>query len=88
MPVVASNAGGIPEVVEHGVNGLLYPVGDVEGMAAGAIELLADPVRHRTFARRARERAVERFREPAIVAQYRALYERVLSVAAARRGAG
>lgn len=88
VPVVASNAGGIPEVVEHGVNGLLYPVGDVEGMAAGAIELLGDPVRHRTFARRARERAVERFREPAIVAQYRALYERVLSVAAARRGAG
>lgn len=87
VPVVASNAGGIPEVVEHGVNGLLYPVGDVDGMAAGAIELLGDPVRHRTFARRARERAVERFREEAIVARYRALYERVLSVAAARRGA-
>lgn len=87
VPVIASNAGGIPEVVEHGVNGLLYPVGDVEGMAAGAIELLGDPVRHRTFARRARERAVERFREETIVARYRALYERVLSVAAARRGA-
>jgi glycosyltransferase involved in cell wall biosynthesis len=83
VPVVASNAGGLPEVIEHGVTGLLYPVGDVEGMAAGAVELLADPERHRAFARRAREQAVERFAEVAVVARYRALYERVLAGAAA-----
>jgi N-acetyl-alpha-D-glucosaminyl L-malate synthase BshA len=88
VPVVASNAGGIPEVVEHGVDGLLFPVGDVDAMAAGAIDLLADPVRHLAFARRARERAVERFSEAAIVARYRALYERVLERSAARRGVG
>ena len=84
VPVIAADAGGVPEVIEEGVDGLLYPVGDVEGMARGALELLSDPRRHAEFARKGRERAVERFSEAAIVARYRALYERVL----ARNGAG
>lgn len=84
VPVIAADAGGVPEVIEAGVDGLLYPVGDVEGMARGALELLSDPRRHAEFARKGRERAVERFSEAAIVARYRALYERVL----ARNGAG
>lgn len=84
VPVIAADAGGVPEVIEAGVDGLLYPVGDVEGMARGALDLLSDPRRHAEFARKGRERAVERFSEAAIVARYRALYERVL----ARNGAG
>lgn len=84
VPVIAADAGGVPEVIEEGVDGLLFPVGDVDGMARGALELLSDPERHRAFARRGRERAVARFSEDAIVARYRALYERVL----ARRSAG
>ncbi|HSQ51707.1 MAG TPA: formate--tetrahydrofolate ligase, partial [Nitrospiraceae bacterium] len=79
VPVVASNAGGLPEVIDHDENGLLYDVGDVEGMAAGAVALLADPIRHRAFSLRARQHAVERFSERAIVARYRALYERVVA---------
>jgi N-acetyl-alpha-D-glucosaminyl L-malate synthase BshA len=79
VPVVTTRVGGLPEVVEEGVTGLLFPLGDVEAMAAGAIALLRDPERHRTMARRARERAVERFAEDRIVARYRDLYERVLS---------
>ena len=86
VPVVASNAGGIPEVVRHDVDGLLYPVGDIGGMAAGAIALLADPERHRAFRRAAREGAIERFAQEKVVARYRALYERTL--AGVRRGAG
>jgi N-acetyl-alpha-D-glucosaminyl L-malate synthase BshA len=83
VPVVAARVGGIPEVVDDGETGLLYPVGDVAAMAAGAVGLLADPERHRAYSRRARERARERFGEPAIVARYRALYERVLARPAA-----
>ncbi len=79
VPVVGARVGGIPEVVEDGVTGLLFPVGDVEAMAAGAVELLSDPERHRGFALRARQRAIERFAEEKIVARYRALYERVLA---------
>jgi N-acetyl-alpha-D-glucosaminyl L-malate synthase BshA len=84
VPVVGSRIGGIPEVVDHGETGLLYPVGDVAAMAAGASALLADRERHRAFARRARERAIECFAEATVVARYRALYERVLARAAAR----
>jgi N-acetyl-alpha-D-glucosaminyl L-malate synthase BshA len=40
LPVVGSAAGGIPEVVRHGVDGFLAPVGDVDGMAQGVLRLL------------------------------------------------
>src|SRR3712207_8051726 len=42
VPVVASNAGGLPEVVEDGVNGHLGEVGDVESMAEMGISILRD----------------------------------------------
>lgn len=86
VPVIAARAGGVPEVIEEGVDGLLYPVGDVDAMARGAIELLSDPERHRSFARKGRERAIARFSEAAIVARYRELYERVLAGERQRAG--
>ena len=85
VPVVGARIGGIPEVVDDGETGLLYPVGDVRAMAAGAIALLSDPERHAAFARRARERSVERFAESVVVARYRALYERVLAGGAGKQ---
>ena len=45
-PVVATRAGGLPEVVDDGVNGILEPVGSVEAMGRRAVELLRDPARH------------------------------------------
>jgi len=78
VPVVGSRVAGIPEVIEDGVTGLLFPVGDVDAMTAGALALLADPERHAAMGMAARRRAVERFAEATIVARYRALYERTL----------
>jgi glycosyltransferase involved in cell wall biosynthesis len=79
--VIATRAGGLPEVVEDGESGLLYPVGDVQAMAEGAAGLLADEPLRRRFGEAARQRAVERFAVDKIVRQYRSLYEGVLAPA-------
>ena len=71
VPVIASNAGGLPEVVVDGETGFLLPVGDVEGMAAAALKLLGDDDLHRRFAAASRRRAVEGFSQEAVVARYR-----------------
>jgi N-acetyl-alpha-D-glucosaminyl L-malate synthase BshA len=79
VPVIATRAGGLPEVVADGETGLLFPVGDVDAMAAGAARLLADEPLRRKMGLAARRRAVERFATDRVVAQYRNLYEGVLA---------
>jgi len=75
--VIATNAGGVPEVVEDGRCGFLCPVGDVDGMAEGALRLLGDEPMRRAFGEAGRRRAVEVFSQDAVVARYRVLYDRV-----------
>lgn len=77
VPVISSDAGGLPEVVDDGVTGFLRPVGDVEGMTAAALRLLGDEDLRRQFGEAARRQAVERFSQDAVVGRYRSLYERV-----------
>ncbi len=79
VPVIASNTGGLPEVVANGETGLLFPVGDVDGMAAGALELLRDPERRSRMSVRAAADARERFSLDTIVSQYEALYHSALN---------
>lgn len=79
VPVIATASGGLPEVVRDGENGYLCAVGDVEAMAAAAVGLLRDGAQRAAFGERARAWALERFAQDAVVAQYRALYERVLA---------
>ncbi|HEY7685094.1 MAG TPA: N-acetyl-alpha-D-glucosaminyl L-malate synthase BshA [Gemmatimonadales bacterium] len=77
VPVVASKAGGIPEVVADGETGFLAPVGDVTTMTQRALEVLGDPVRLETFRRAAVARAAE-FSADRVVPLYERLYEDVL----------
>jgi N-acetyl-alpha-D-glucosaminyl L-malate synthase BshA len=77
VPVVGTRAGGLPEVVEHGVSGFLGEVGDVEGLARGALDLLADADRWRAASAAARRRAAL-FDIRTVVPQYEALYAAVL----------
>ena len=79
VPVIATNAGGLPEVVTDGETGFLLPVGDTEGMAARAIEILSDRDRHRKMGLAARDSAVSRFDENLIIPRYREVYERVIA---------
>ena len=76
-PVVASRAGGLPEVVEDGVSGILEPVGSVEAMGRRAIELLRDPARHAAMRDAAIRRAHE-FSADRIVPMYEELYREVI----------
>jgi N-acetyl-alpha-D-glucosaminyl L-malate synthase BshA len=78
VPVVGTRAGGLPEVVVHGENGFLQPVGDVSGMADAVLSLTEDRGRWRAFSESARRRAVAAFPEDQVVARYRALYETIL----------
>jgi N-acetyl-alpha-D-glucosaminyl L-malate synthase BshA len=82
VPVVSTNAGGIPEVNIHGVTGFLSNVGDVDDMAKNAKFILSDPIRHQEFRKRAYEKALE-FEVSKIVPQYEAVYQRALEKVAA-----
>ncbi len=79
VPVVASNVGGLPEVISHGVSGFLRDPGDLDGMAGDAIALLTDPVLHRTIADAARARVRDEFCVDRVVPMYERYYERVLA---------
>lgn len=77
-PVVASRVGGLPEVVEDGVSGILEPPGSVEAMARRAVEVLRDGPRHRAM-REAAVAQAARFSTERVVPQYEALYAEMLA---------
>jgi N-acetyl-alpha-D-glucosaminyl L-malate synthase BshA len=77
-PVIATEAGGIPEIVAHGTNGFLSEIGDVESMSRNAITLLSNPLLLKQFGNAARAQA-EKFDIENIVPQYEKLYAEVLS---------
>ncbi|CAN5505793.1 N-acetyl-alpha-D-glucosaminyl L-malate synthase BshA [soil metagenome] len=93
VPVIATSVGGLLEVVEDGVTGMLAPVGATEQMGEAGVALLRDPERWREMSRAARAQAIERFGVSAIVSHYERYYERVLmreqgKVQEERSGAG
>ncbi len=77
VPIISSNAGGIPEVNIQGVTGFLRPIGDFEGMAEDAIKLLQDPELIKQFSANAKERALT-FNLDNILPQYEELYRSLL----------
>ncbi len=79
VPAVAARTGGIPELITHGVDGLLAEVGDVAAMAELAVSLLADPVRWASFSAAARHTAETRFDSRRIIPQYEDCYRRVVA---------
>ena len=78
VPIVGANAGGIPEVVEHEVNGLLFEPGDVEGMTSSVVDLLQNSAKRRLYARNGRQIIAEKFSLQMMVEQYIWLYKSLL----------
>jgi N-acetyl-alpha-D-glucosaminyl L-malate synthase BshA len=82
VPVISSNAGGIPELNVDGVTGYLCNVGDYETMAQRAISILSDEDKLLEFKRNAKKRALE-FHINNIVPQYEKVYEQVTGFSSA-----
>lgn len=78
VPCIATRVGGVPELVEDGVNGLLFPVGDVEAMSAAAVALLRDEARLAGMAKAARQTAQDHFCTTRVIPRYERFYEDVL----------
>jgi N-acetyl-alpha-D-glucosaminyl L-malate synthase BshA len=78
VPVIATNAGGVPEVVEHGVDGYLVEPGDVTSAAQYAIEILSRADRGREMGKLARVNAKKKFCANDVIPLYERYYERVL----------
>ncbi len=78
VPVIASAAGGIPEVVEDGKTGFLAPPGDVATMVDRSLRVLGNPDEHSRLKQNAAARALD-FSADKVVPRYEALYEEVLS---------
>ncbi len=77
-PVIATTIGGLPEVITHGEDGCLFAVGDVEGMASAALNILQDEEKLAAMRLAARHKAETRFRQEQIVPQYEKFYQEVL----------
>jgi L-malate glycosyltransferase len=78
VPVVSSNAGGIPELNIEGVTGYMCNVGDIDAMAQKALYILQDDERLKEFKQAARKRALD-FHIDRIVPQYEEIYKQVTS---------
>jgi N-acetyl-alpha-D-glucosaminyl L-malate synthase BshA len=77
VPVLASRVGGLPEVVLDGQTGLLFPAAEPEAAVELAVELLANPARHRAM-REAAVRRARQFGQSRIVRAYESYYEGLL----------
>jgi N-acetyl-alpha-D-glucosaminyl L-malate synthase BshA len=83
VPVVASNVGGVPEVVEHGVDGYLHEPRDVGAAAKYAIEILSRPDRGRAMGQTARMNARKKYCANDVIPLYEAYYRQVIGATAA-----
>src|SRR5438105_4060384 len=85
VPPIGTKAGGVGELITHGVDGFTEAVGDVDAQAARAVELLTDEQMHRRMAEAARHTAVNRFSTERIIPQYERYYEEICGGQAASR---
>jgi N-acetyl-alpha-D-glucosaminyl L-malate synthase BshA len=79
LPVVAYRAGGIPEVVEDGLTGILVEPLNVDAIVEAVVDILSSPEKRREMGKQARRRIQETFNSAKIARRYETLYERLVS---------
>jgi L-malate glycosyltransferase len=81
VPVIATDVGGVPEVVTHGVDGYLVPPRDIAAAAKYALDILTLPDRGRAMGQQARVSARSKYCANDVIPRYEAYYQQVLSAA-------
>jgi N-acetyl-alpha-D-glucosaminyl L-malate synthase BshA len=85
VPVIATNVGGVPEVIEQGVDGYMVEPRDVDAAARHAIEILSRPDRGRQMGKQARINAKRKYCANDVIPLYEAYYRKVLGEVAVAR---
>jgi N-acetyl-alpha-D-glucosaminyl L-malate synthase BshA len=85
VPVIATNVGGVPEVITHGEDGFLVAPRDVESAAKFALEILSRADRGREMGQRARVNARRKYCANDVIPRYEAYYQQVLGATSAAR---
>jgi glycosyltransferase involved in cell wall biosynthesis len=70
LPIIASDVGGIPELVEDNVNGLLFPVGDINALSSAINTMCADDAGRIKYSHNNREKILDKFTWEHISTQY------------------
>jgi starch synthase len=78
-PVVATRVGGIPEIVDDGVDGVLVPPADSDALARAINDLLNDPDRLRMMEGEGREKVINKLRFEDMVRSYETIYDKAIS---------
>ena len=79
LPVVASRIGGIPEIVEHGVTGLLFEPGNAEDLANNLRRLLDNPELADQMGKAGREKVAREYSEERYYERLMSIYKKVMA---------
>jgi glycosyltransferase involved in cell wall biosynthesis len=79
VPPVATLTGGVPDLIQEGVDGFMEPVGDVDAQANRIVKLLTDEAFWQSVSQAARHTALKRFCSDLIIPSYESHYSRILA---------
>lgn len=80
VPIIGSAVGGIPEIIQDGETGILFPPGDADALADAILKLIQDPVLRRSLADEGRRVVQSRFSLSAMLEKTEAYYDRLLTL--------
>ncbi|MEH7482014.1 N-acetyl-alpha-D-glucosaminyl L-malate synthase BshA [Neobacillus drentensis] len=79
VPCVGTNVGGVPEVINHGMNGFICEVGDIDDISNKSLAILVDQNLHQQFSKQSVDTAKTKFKADQIVEQYEQIYFNLLN---------